>query len=260
MKQLSVRVGETFGGIFLLALFISPGVVPAQELTSREGVAEPYKTVTLSASIREIIREIHVEEGDRVEAGEVLVNLRSEKQQFAVERYDQMISKAEFDFHAAQRLFEQKVASRDDAFAKEVELKRLQAELGIAKSELADREIKAPVSGVVVRKFKESAESIAENDPILQLIVTDQLLLLFHLEAGMLPSIKLGEEIPVRFPEIPMIPDSVAEVNFIDPEIDSRSGLFRVRLLLDNSSGLVRPGLSVEADFRSVQGVAVGGN
>jgi RND family efflux transporter MFP subunit len=160
-----------------------------------------------------------------------------------------MISKAQFDFSAAQRLFEQKVASRDDAFAKEVELKRLQSELGIAKEELAEREVLAPLTGVVVRKFKEAGESISENDPILEVMQTDQLLLLFYLEAPQLSSIQMGQEFAVRFPEMPGMKEATAKLNFIDPEVDSRSGLFRVRLLLDNKAGLIRPGLRVQAAF-----------
>ncbi|QIF04546.1 efflux RND transporter periplasmic adaptor subunit [Roseimicrobium sp. ORNL1] len=214
-----------------------------------EGVVKPFRAVTISASIREIIRKIHVEEGDRIKEGQPLVSLLSEKQQLAVERYDQMISKAQFDYNAAKRLFDQNVSSRDDALAKEVELKRLQAELNIAKADLAEREILAPLTGVVVRKFKESGESISENDPILQVMTTDQVLLLFHLEASQLSSIKLDQEYAVQFPEMPDVKGLKAKVTFIDPEVDARSGLFRVRLLLDNKEGLVRPGLRVLAPF-----------
>ncbi len=232
-----------------LASGLSLSILAADDAPLSEGVVKPFRSVTLSASIREIIREIHVDEGDRIEKGQVLVSLQSEKQELAVERYEQMISKAQFDYDAAKRLFEQKVASRDDAFAKEVELKRLQAEQRIAKVELAERQILAPLTGVVVRKFKESAEAIAENDPILQVMETDQLLLLFHLEAKLLPSIRLGQEIAVRFPAMPETPSVTARINFIDPEVDSRSGLFRVRLLLDNEQGLIRPGLRAQASF-----------
>jgi len=248
---------SSVGGILLLAFcFLGMGDAIAEEGVANEviekvGVVKPFREVTISASIREIIREIHVREGDRIEKGELLVNLQSEKQQFAVERLEQMISKADFDYNATKRLFEKKIASRDDAFAKEVELKRLEAELKIAKADLAERKILSPMRGVVVRKYKESAESIAENDPILEVIETDQLLFLFHLEAPMLSVVTLEQSLPVRFPEMPAISGATAKINFIDPEVDSRSGLFRVRLLFDNQAGLIRPGLRVMARFPS---------
>jgi membrane fusion protein, multidrug efflux system len=226
-----------------------PGPAVADESGMTEGVVKPFRSITVGASVREIVRQFHVEEGDRIKAGQPLVSLRSDKQKLAVERFEQMITKAQFDFDAAQRLFEQKVASRDDAFAKEVELKRLQAELGIARAELAEREILAPLTGVVVRKFKESGESISENDPILQVMETDRLLVLFHLDATLLPSISIGQSVPVRFPEMARGSGGTGKVVFIDPEVDSRSGLFRVRLLLENKEGLFRPGLRAQAGF-----------
>ncbi len=254
------RMGDTSGsslttsgsGLFaalLLSLSFAAGPLCSQELVGKEGVVKPFREVTVSASIREIIAELAFEEGDTVEAGQVVAKLRSEKQSLAVERLAQMLRKAEFDYNAAKRLFEQKVASRDDAFESEVELRRIEAELAIAKAELQERSIVAPIDGVIVRKFKESGESIAENDPILQLLQTNQLLLLFHLEAPLLSKVKVGQEFAVHFPEMPEVKGAKAVLNFIDPEVDSRSGLFRVRLLLKNEKGLVRPGLRVIANF-----------
>lgn len=243
----------------LLALCLCAGItgsicpsLAAQEQVATEGVVKPLRQVTVSASIREIVNEVTVEEGDLVEKGQVLARLRSRKQALAVERLQQMIRKAEFDYNAAKRLFEQKVASRDNAFEAEVELKRLEAELAIAEADLSERSILAPLSGVVVRKFKESGESIAENDPILQLLETRQLLLLFHIEASLLSKIQLGQEFAVRFPEMPELEAATAKLVFIDPEIDSRSGLFRVRLLLENEKGIIRPGLRVVVNFPPV--------
>lgn len=214
-----------------------------------DGVVKPYKAVIISASLREIIRKIEVSEGERIKEGQMLVRLESEKQRLSIERYALVISKATFDQKAAQRLFEQNVASRDDAMNKDIELKRLQVEQDIAKAELADREIKSPISGVVVRKLKESGESVNETEPILQIMETDRLLLLFYLEADMLSSVKLGQELATRYPELS--PDTVkkAVVDFIDPEVDARSGLFRVRLLLDNKDDSIKPGMRAQAEF-----------
>jgi RND family efflux transporter MFP subunit len=214
-----------------------------------DGVVKPYKAVIISASLREIIRKIEVSEGERIKEGQMLVRLESEKQRLSIERYALVISKATFDQKAAQRLFEQNVASRDDAMNKDIELKRLQVEQDIAKAELADREIKSPINGVVVRKLKESGESVNETEPILQIMETDRLLLLFYLQADMLASVKLGQEIATRYPELSAGTVKKAVVDFIDPEVDARSGLFRVRLLLDNKDDSLKPGMRVQAEF-----------
>lgn len=227
---------------------ISSGKLAAQSAWV-DGVVKPYKAVIISASLREIIRKIEVSEGERIKEGQMLVRLESEKQRLSIERYALVISKATFDQKAAQRLFEQNVASRDDAMNKDIELKRLQVEQDIAKAELADREIKSPINGVVVRKLKESGESVNETEPILQIMETDRLLLLFYLEADMLASVKLGQELATRYPELSTDTVKKAVVDFIDPEVDARSGLFRVRLLLDNKDDSIKPGMRVQAGF-----------
>ncbi|MCB1279173.1 efflux RND transporter periplasmic adaptor subunit [Prosthecobacter sp.] len=215
----------------------------------RDGVAKPFRTVTLSASLREMITKIAVEEGDRVTEGQVLVSLEAEKEKVAVERLQLMLDKALFDANAAKRLFEQNVSSKDEMMVKEVEMKRIKAELKIAEAEVAEREIRSPLTGVVVRRFHEPGEAVNEAEPMLQVMDADRLLLLFHLEATQLPLIHLGQELAVRFPEMPAVKAGMAKVNFIDPEVDSRSGLFRVRLLLDNKDGVFRPGLRAQAAF-----------
>jgi RND family efflux transporter MFP subunit len=221
----------------------------AQQAALREGVAKPFKVVTMSASLREMITSISVDEGDRITAGQVLVSLEAEKEKLAAERTVQLIAKAQFDYNAAKRLFEQNVASKDDMLSKEVDLKRLQTELKMANAEVAEREILAPLTGMVVHRFHEPGEAVNEAEPILQVMDSDKLLLLFYLEAPMLSLLKMNDEINVVFPEMTPAVERKAKIHFIDPEVDARSGMFRVRLLMDNKDQAVRPGMKVRGSF-----------
>jgi RND family efflux transporter MFP subunit len=244
--QSSSHRAAVYGSACIILLMASGH---AREVLMREGVAKPLKVVTMSASLREMITRIGVEEGDRITEGQVLVNLESEKERLAVERTEQLIEKAQFDYNAAKRLFEQNVSSKDDMLSKEVDLKRLQTELRMAKAEVAEREMLAPLTGVVVRKFHEPGEAVNEAEPVLQVMDSDKLLLLFHLDAPMLSVLRMGDEIDVVFPEITPAVERKAKIHFIDPEVDARSGLFRVRLLMDNSDHAVRPGMKVRGAF-----------
>ena len=214
-----------------------------------DGIVKPFRTLNLSTSLREIIAKIHVSEGQRVEPGQILVELQSNKQKFAVNRLKELTKKAEYDHRTVDSLYAKKVASREEVLARRTELMRLKAELGIAEADVAERTLAAPFRGVVVERFKEPAESTTENDPILRIVETDRLLLLFLLDATLLPKVKMGQNITVQFPQLPALAKTSATIHFIDPEVDPRSGLFRVRLLLDNRSGKIRPGLRVRGEF-----------
>jgi RND family efflux transporter MFP subunit len=218
-----------------------------------EGVAKPFNVVTISSSLRDRITKIAVEEGDRITQGQVLVSLESEKEKLSADRLVQMVAKAQFDFNASKRLFEQNVSSKDDMLLKEVDLKRLQAELNIAKSEVAQRELLAPLTGVVVHRYHEPGEAVNEAEPVLQVMDSDRLLLLFYLEAPLLSAVKLGDSVNVTFPEITPEVQRTSKINFIDPEVDARSGMFRVRLLMDNADHAVRPGMKVRGAFAKVR-------
>ena len=228
---------------------LTPGMAQNSASEWREGVAKPFRAVILSASLREVITSITVAEGDSIKEGQVIINLQSGKEKVAVERLKLMLEKAEFDHNAARRLFEQNVSSKDEALAKELEVKRIKADLKIAEADVVEREIRAPLNGVVVHRLHEVGEAVNEAEAIMQVMEVDRLLLLFHLEATMLSTLKLGQEVEVNFPELSPPVQGRAKVHFIDPEVDARSGLFRVRLLLENQDGQARPGMKVRAKF-----------
>ncbi len=235
-----------------LALLFSPAAwAAAGESVVCEGISKPLQSVVMSASLSEMIVSIPVEEGDRIKKGQLLVNLESEKEVLAVERLEQMVTKADFDFSAAKRLFDQKVTSRDEMLSKEVELKRLQTELKMAKAVVAERQMLAPFDGVVVQRFREPGEAVNEAEPILKVIDADKLLLLFYMDVKMLSALKKGDALDVVFPEASPPLQRKAVVTFIDPEVDARSGMFRVRLLMDNADHSVRPGMKVRTEIPS---------
>lgn len=216
---------------------------PSASIPPHEGVARPFKSVTLSASLREVITTISGEEGDRIKLGQPLVTFESAKEQLAVQRLDLMLEKAKFDAAAAKRLFESNVSSKDDMLAKETEQRRIEAERDIAKAEVAERNVVAPISGIIVQRVREPGEAVNEAEPILQIIDDDRLLVLFYLETPLLSHLQLGQKAEVTFPELTPALTRSGTLHFIDPAIDPRSGLFRVRILLDNADHAARPGM-----------------
>jgi len=229
-----------------LVLCAGASTLPA---TGVEGTAMPFQRVVVSSPIEELVDVMNVTEGQEVAAGHLLARLSNQRERLQVERLDAMLQKARFDFDAVKRLFERNIESREAMMEKEADLKRLEAERAIALFEAEQREIRSPIDGVVVRCFKEPGESVGRVEPIVEVMDTRRLLLLFHLDSRLHDLLSIGDTIPVSFPE--MRGDSTAEatVHFIDPEVDAKSGLFRVRLLLPNPEGKLKPGLRVLAIF-----------
>jgi multidrug efflux pump subunit AcrA (membrane-fusion protein) len=65
-------------------------------------------------------------------------------------------------------------------------------------------------------------------------------------------TVKVGAKVPVKF-DLPKAAEYTASVAFVEPRIDAASGLFRVKLLLDNQNHEIKAGMHCTADFSKLE-------
>ena len=244
---LSVRLPLSRVTGLAVALLASGPVVSSLSAAEVEGSAHPYQRVTVSSPIEEIVTRVEVAEGDQVEKGQLLALLANERERLQVERLAAMVEKARYDYETSEKLHTQKIETEEKLFERKAELARLRAELKIAEYEAAQREIRSPIDGVVTQRHKDPGESVARVEPIVEIVDSSKLLLRFYLDTGFLTLLKRGSEVEVVFPEIAGGKVYSAKVDFLDPEVDAKSGLFRLRLILENPDLTLKPGLRVLA-------------
>ncbi len=113
----------------------------------------------------------------------------------------------------------------------------------IAKEQFELKRIRAPIAGIIVDKFKEIGESVQQNDEdMFRLISIDQVYLQVYLETKDLFLLKPGQIVSVQF-DILTGQQFKGTVNFIEPQIDGSSGLFRVKILIPNPNHTIISGL-----------------
>lgn len=217
--------------------------LPAQDWV--EGSSQPFDRITISAPFEDIVDVVNVSEGDRVAKGEVLGELRLTRARLEVARLDGMVRKAEFDYEATQELFRQRIESQELLNERKAELERLRIEREIAQNELEQRIIRAPIDGVVVFRLKDPGETIGRVEPLFELIDASRLKLTFFLPSSYLRVLEPGMTAPVQFPEVTGERTYEAELVFIDPQVDARSGLFRARFVFANTEAKIPPGVRV---------------
>ena len=208
-----------------------------------EGTSQPAERITISSPVEEIVEAVQVKEGDVVEEGAVLATLFSTQEQLEIKRLNLMIDKASEDLETAQKLYDKKIQSRSNLMEKQLELKRLEVEREIAQFAVDQRSIKAPVAGTVVYRLKDPGEAIGRVEPLFEIIDASRMKLVFFLSTKHLEQLSEGMEADVTFPELPKVTGQKAKLIFVDPQLDSRSGLFRVRFEFDNRELKLMPGL-----------------
>jgi len=148
-------------------------------ILTASGYVVARRKAVVSAKIQGRLGELRVEEGSRVREGEIIARLESSDYEAQVERARAAIQRAEADLaengrqlRLAEELTRQSVLAADqrDAAKSRVQiatamLAQAKADLQFAEATYANTIIKAPFSGVVVKKMAEVGESVAPIPP-----------------------------------------------------------------------------------------------
>jgi membrane fusion protein (multidrug efflux system) len=240
----------------LVAALLVAATARAQEL---ECLIEPRSHVALSAPVEGLIEAVHVERGDRVEKGQVLVDLESSLERagvavararaaskaavkesdvrlaFAKRQHARHKDLADTEVIASQKLDEVsssleiaivgREAARDAQELAALELQR-------AEALLERRHVKSPIDGLVVERILDPGE-YAEKQAILEIVELDPLHVEMFVPLSSLGAVDVGDLLIV-LPEAPIGGEYEARVTVVDPVVDAASGTFRVRLSLPN--------------------------
>jgi membrane fusion protein (multidrug efflux system) len=209
----------------------------------------PFKTVQVSSPVlQEVIDSVLVEEGAEVNEGQPVVQLRAEREALEVERTQKLIELATFKAQGAEALFKEKMGSKEKWLEEQAQLELAKILHRVAEVALKEKTVLAPLSGVIVKKYKEAGESVDRAEKLLEIVNIDQVYVQFYLEPGLLGSIKEGQQVQVTFPanNNAKVTGTVA---FIDPRLDAATGNLRIKVLIDNKDRSIKAGMRATAEF-----------
>jgi len=215
------------------------------------GLVLPFKEVSVSSPVlQDVVKDIEVDEGDQVKQGQVLAHLLNDREQIDVQRTQNLIKRAEFEYKGMKALADEKIDSQDSEITKETDLQAAKLDYQMAIVALDEKTIKSPLSGIVVKRYKEPGESVDRTEKLFDIVDIDKVFVQFYLDPSYIEKLAVGDKITVHFPASHdgSQPYS-ASVAFIDPRIDAASGLFRVKLLLDNPNHDIKAGMRAQGDF-----------
>jgi HlyD family secretion protein len=160
---------------------VSRDVAPSAgtPILTASGYVVARRKAVVSAKIQGRLSELRVEEGSAVREGETIARLESNDYEASVQRAEAAVQRAEADLAENQRqlrlaedLARQGIVDIDqrDAAASRVKiaeaaLAQTKADLAYAQAQLQNTYIRAPFSGVVVKKMAEVGESVAPIPP-----------------------------------------------------------------------------------------------
>ena len=259
----SVRIRHAAAALFAGFLFAGPvaakpplGVIvapvvsmPFEDRVEALGTLRANESVVLTASVTETVGALHFDDGDRVEAGQLLVEMTNAEEQAQLKEARAREREAERQYRRVQSLAEQGTASKSLLDERSREWQTARAQLVAIESRLSDRLVKAPFAGVIglrnisVGALVEPGDEIAtlDDDAVLKLDLA-------------VPSVYLSTLVP----GLPVVAKTAAygdrafegQLRTIDSRVDPVTRSVIARVMLPNEDRLLKPGLLMQVTLK----------
>ncbi|MEM9935316.1 MAG: efflux RND transporter periplasmic adaptor subunit [Bacteroidota bacterium] len=218
---------------------VSVPVKVAQVVPLQEGVAivtsgklTAKEEIRLSFKIGGVLQSLRVEEGQSVRKGQLLAVLDPSEINAQVNQASSALEKAKRDLERAERLYADTVVTLEQVQNLETALEMAEADVQIASFNQSRATIKAPHSGIIIKRLAEEGEIVNPGTPIYMVASTNSAKVI---RAGLsdvdVVQLSLGDVASISFDAYPG-ESFPAEVSEIPAAADPATGAFEVEFSL----------------------------
>ena len=205
------------------------------------GSLRPDESVMIRPEIAGRIAQLHFREGQRIEAGALLVSLDDSiaRAEFAQARAN--LNLAEKNFQRAQMLFKRGASNAQALDEANAEQQAARASLALSQARLDKTRILAPYDGVLGLRAVSPGDYLSEGQDIVNLEVLDPLKVDFRIPQKAVSQIRLKQTIEISLDAYPGERFS-GEIFAINPRLDEAGRSQAIRAHISNSDGRLSPG------------------
>lgn len=211
------------------------------QIISYTATVEPFKTNNITANTANRIKEIKVDVGYNVVAGQELVILDNVN----VEQLEVRIANQEREYNRAVQLLEIGGGTQQVVDQLKTELEASKRSLRNMKENMV---LTSPISGVVTARNYESGDMVGSNATILTIENMRPVKIIVNVSESEFPKIKKGMKVNVKL-------DTYGDETFngtvylIHPTIDPATRTFKVEITVPNSDGRIHSGMFARVDI-----------
>ena len=225
--------------------FVAVAPVRSERLSQKLealGNARANESVDISSKTSNVVTEVMFRDGERVQRGQLLVQLDDAQVRADVAAAEAAVAESERLFNRSRELLATEALSKAQFDQLEATLKANRAKLAAANARLADTVIRAPFSGRVGLRRVSVGTLISPGDVITTLDDTSVIKLDFSVPENFLATMREGLAVRATAPALAGR-SFTGKVASIDSRVDMNSRAVTVRALLANEDGALRPGM-----------------
>jgi len=202
---------------------------------------EPLAESQVVAKTSGVALSVLVEEGQHVDAGQVLVRLDPDRARLQAAQSNAQLRKLEANYARSQALAAQRLISANDIDQLKYDLENARAVNNMARLELSYSNVTAPISGVIASRSIKTGNFVQINTPIFRIVDDSRLEATLNVPERELATLKAGQPVVLQVDAMPG-KQFAGTVDRVAPVVDSGSGTFRVICAFDGRNEL-QPGM-----------------
>lgn len=206
------------------------------------GTLSASESVTLSATVTETIAALNFRDGERVESGQLLVQLQDDETQAQLRAAQALRDERRAVVNRLNQLQSRNLAARADVEDSQARLRQVEAEIEEIQARLSNRRLRAPFDGVVGFRDISIGALVTPGTPLVTLDKVDVMKLDFSVPEVHLASLVPGLRLTARSSAYL---DTLfeGEVASVGARVDPVSRSVQVRAELQNPDLQLRPGM-----------------
>jgi RND family efflux transporter MFP subunit len=189
-----------------------------------------------------MVTEINVEEGDFVNADEVLAQLEDEQLELEAERAKATMDRLQNELTRKEELFKKNLISAQEFENAKYEYQAQKSEYELARLKIRNSKIRAPISGVISDRLIKVGNMINTDQEVFEVTDFDPILAVLKVPEHEMSKIQKGQQALLQV-------DAIKNETFegkvlrVSPTVDPQTGTFEVTVSIRDESRQLRPGM-----------------
>jgi multidrug efflux system membrane fusion protein len=218
----------------------------AEEVTriiNINGKTAPARIVELNAETDGRVVSVGGERGERLDVGEVIVKLDLRDREARQSQAKAIVRQRELEFAARDKLMNQSYVSEAQLQEAAALLEAAKAELARAEVDLQAMVLRAPFDGALQERMVEVGDYVKNGDPVASFVDERTLVVSANVSEFDAHNVEKGKPGSARLATGEVVN---GVIRYVAPVADEATRTFTVELLIDNSDGLYRGGITAE--------------
>ncbi len=251
-------VGETVRPVALQRV----DVATVEERIEGSGQLVAKEHAEIASEVEGVVTELPVDEGDFVEADQILLEIDPEKRGLSVKNARAQLADAQAALAEAKREYDRVLVLHEKGIASDAtrdqratvlaragsQVESARAAYGVAERALRDASVRAPFSGWVARRDVSRGEYVRPGEVLFELVALDPIEVEFSVAERDSARVHVGQQVRVAVAPYPN-ESFEGEVTVISPTVDPKTRTLRVKARIANPDGRLRPGLFARTDL-----------